>query len=83
YIEQGKWDAATEAFSDALSIAQQTGERIQIAGALHGLARVAAAQGDIESASKNGKEALGILEAIGHRKSADVRAWLATLDPCQ
>lgn len=83
YIEQGKWDAAAEAFSDALSIARQAGDRVQVAGALHGLARVAAAQGDIESASKNGKEALGILDAIGHRKRADVQAWLTTLAPCQ
>ncbi|MGE5776068.1 MAG: ATP-binding protein, partial [Chloroflexota bacterium] len=83
YIEQGNWDAATEAFSDALSIARQTGDHVQVAGALHGLARVAATQGDLEAAHRNGKEALGILETIGHRKRADVQAWLATLDLCQ
>ena len=41
-VRQGEWDAATEAFSDALTIARQTGVRVQVAEALHGLAHAAA-----------------------------------------
>lgn len=82
HARQGNWDAAAEAFSDALARARQTGDRVQIAAALHGLARAAAAQNKIELAATAGREAFMILETIGHRTREDVQEWLSTLNQC-
>jgi tetratricopeptide (TPR) repeat protein len=80
HFEQQAWEAAAEAFSEALEISRQTGVRVQTAQALYGLARVAAARGDPTAANHHGEESLAILEAIGHRTRTDVQAWLSELD---
>jgi len=79
HFEQQAWEAAAEAFSEALEISRQTGVRVQIAQALYGLARVAAARGGLAAAGHYGEESLAILEAIGHRTRMEVQAWLAEL----
>jgi len=79
YYEQQSWNAAAQAFSEALDISRQTGVCVHIAQALYGLARLAAVRGDLSEARYNGMEILAILEAIGHRTEAQVRAWLSQL----
>jgi tetratricopeptide (TPR) repeat protein/transcriptional regulator with XRE-family HTH domain len=49
------------------------------AKASYGLARVTAAYGDINEASKQGQMSLHTLENIGHDSAREVRAWLIAL----
>lgn len=50
-----------------------------LALARYGLARVAAACHRIEEARKPGEESAIALEAMGHRKAQEVRAWIHEL----
>lgn len=79
YFKQQAWEAAEEAFTEALEKAQQTGFRLQIAQALGGLAHVAAARGNRAEARRKGNESLAILEAIEHRTKEEFRSWLVEI----
>ena len=47
--------------------------------AQYGLARTAAAQGNIHEARKLGEASVTALEAMGHRNAKDVRDWLNSI----
>lgn len=49
------------------------------AAALYGLAKVAAAHGDITEARSQGQESLAVYEALGHFRTPEVQQWLAGL----
>jgi tetratricopeptide (TPR) repeat protein len=83
HFNQQEWEAAAQAFSDALKISHQAGDCAQTAQALYGLAQVAAVQDDLETARQHGAESLSILGAIGHRTQAEVRGWVSRLGPMQ
>jgi ATP/maltotriose-dependent transcriptional regulator MalT len=75
HLKQQQFEAARAAFREARDIARE-GNPEYIGLACYGLARVAAAQGNLDEARRQGQESLTILEAIGHYKAAEVRQWL-------
>jgi tetratricopeptide (TPR) repeat protein len=79
YVDQKAWEAASEAFHEVQDIAQQVGVQEFVASAAYGLARVAAAHGNIVEARCQGEASLTIFEAIGHSQGSDVKQWLARL----
>jgi tetratricopeptide (TPR) repeat protein len=91
HLKRQKLEAASEAFREALEEAQEAGindavlpetwHEVLASYAMYGLARVAAVQGDIEEAVRQGRESLVILETTEHYKAYEVREWLATLSP--
>jgi TolA-binding protein len=76
-LKRQELDAAGAAFREALERAPEGGKD-RIADALYGLARVALAQGNSDSARQQGQESLAIFESIGHGKAVEVRQWLDT-----
>jgi predicted ATPase/DNA-binding CsgD family transcriptional regulator len=75
HLKQQQFEAAWAAFREARDIASE-GNPDNIGRACYGLARVAAAQGNLDEARRQGQESLTILEAIGHYKAAEVGQWL-------
>ena len=57
------------------------GDQELVALSQYGLARVAAAQNNIEEARRLGEMSLASLEAMGNRNTNEVREWLNTLAP--
>jgi tetratricopeptide (TPR) repeat protein/transcriptional regulator with XRE-family HTH domain len=70
---------AADAFHESLKIAQEIGNQECVAVALYGLAHVAAAQGNLAEASRQGQQSLATFEAIGHRNAATIKKWLTHL----
>jgi len=79
YLKQQKLELASTAFVDALETGQEIGGQELVAIALYGLARVAAARGNIVEAYDQGQESLRIFETMGHRDAAKVKKWLKKL----
>jgi tetratricopeptide (TPR) repeat protein len=79
YLKQQRYDLAGAAFQEALEAAREQGMQEWIGAALYGLARVAAARGDMGEACHRGQQCLACFEAIGHRKAGEVAEWLSTL----
>jgi len=79
YLKQQKLELASVAFMDALKIAQEIGGQELTAIALFGLARVAAAQGNIVEAYDQGQESQRIFETMGHKDTAKIKKWLKEL----
>jgi len=75
HLKQQQFEAAWAAFREARDIASEGNPDLH-GVACYGLARVAAAQGNLDEARRQGQESLTILEAIGHYKAAEVRQWL-------
>jgi len=75
HLKQQQFEAAWAAFREARDIASEGNQDLH-GVACYGLARVAAAQGNLDEARRQGQESLAILEAIGHYKAAEVRQWL-------
>lgn len=74
-------DVASAAFREVLEMAQEMGAREQLAMALYGLARVAAAQGNTGEAQRQGQASLALFETMEHYKATEVKGWLAGLPP--
>ena len=84
YLRQNKLSAASTALVEALKRARETGSKELSAIVLYNLGRVAASQGNITEAHRQGQESLAIFEAIGTNQMTEVREWLAalpTVDP--
>lgn len=77
YLSQNKIEAAEAVFHEMLSTVPEGGQDL-FALAQFGLARVAAARGNINEAIKLGENSIIALEAIGHRGASDVKIWLNT-----
>lgn len=77
-LRQQRLDDAQGAFRETRDIASE-GNAEYLALASYGLARVAAAQGDILEAHRLGQEGLAALKAMGHGKASEVKSWLDTL----
>ncbi len=73
-----RWDAAAQAFHDALSSIPEQ-QQDMLATARYGLARVAAMQGNYEEAQMLAEAGLRIFVEIGHRLAGEVGQWLQTL----
>lgn len=79
HLKQQAAGPAERAFGEAQEIARRGDNRYERANALYGLANIAAAQGELETARRLAGESLATLEAIGHRTRLEVRAWLEQL----
>jgi len=71
------FDKARAAFQEMLAIETGGANQRAIGEALYGLARAAAAQGDMVEARRLGEESAGILEKIGHLTAPEIKQWLA------
>jgi tetratricopeptide (TPR) repeat protein len=78
YLDQQQLDGAEVTFSEMLTITPK-GSQDLMALAQYGLARIAAARGDIYGARRCGEASITVLEAIGHRTAKEVRDWLGIL----
>lgn len=77
FLDSMKIDMAEASFHEILSIISDDNQDL-VALAQFGLARVAASRGDMQEAHRLGNASLTILKTIGHRKSDDVKQWLAS-----
>ena len=75
---QQHMQVAEATFREMISTVSE-GDQDLIALAQYGLARAAAAQGNIHEAHRLGEKSVIALEAIGHRTAKEVRYWLATI----
>lgn len=78
YLVQLKIQKAETTFSQMLDIIPE-GSQDLVALAQYGIARIIAEQGNTEEALRLGNVSISKLEAIGHRKTAEVREWLYTI----
>lgn len=78
HLKQRRLDDAAAAFAEARGIAAE-GDKEYLVLASYGLARVAAAYGDVSAARQQGQESLALLVAMGHGKAQAVRQWLETI----
>jgi tetratricopeptide (TPR) repeat protein len=79
HLLQQQPDLARAAFQELYELARIIQSQEMIAGALYGLARVAAAQDDEARAQQLAEESLDNYTAIGHFKVNEVQEWLAAL----
>jgi tetratricopeptide (TPR) repeat protein len=80
YLKQQRLDEAYAAFSESSTVSAE-GSQEEVASARYGLARVAAARGDLAEARRLGRESLDMLEPTGNRLKDAVRAWYDGLPP--
>lgn len=73
-----RFDPAQVAFQELYELARIIQSQDMVGGALYGLARVAAAQGNEDRARQLGEESQDNYTAIGHFKVNEVQEWLAT-----
>lgn len=78
YLKQQRLDEAATAFQEAQAVALNS-HLETVASALYGLARIAAARGDMAEARRQGQESLRIFNDMGHRLKDTVKDWLQTL----
>lgn len=77
-LKQQRLGEAAAAFQEAQAVALNS-HLEAVASALYGLARIAAARGDIAEAQRQGQESLRIFNDMGHRLKDTVKDWLPTL----
>jgi tetratricopeptide (TPR) repeat protein/transcriptional regulator with XRE-family HTH domain len=78
YLKQQRLDEAYAAFQEALTISSKSNQET-IASALYGLARVAAARGELAEARRQGQQSYDIFESMGNRMRDTVKAWVQAL----
>ncbi len=78
YLNWRKLEAAAASFHEMLTAIPQ-GDQELAALAQYGLARIAAAYGNINEAHKMGEASATVLETMGHRNAKEVRNWLETI----
>lgn len=79
-LKQQRLNEAAQIFAELKSITSDGNQEYQ-AIAYYGLARVAQNQGDIHQARELGEKSLHLLETIGNRQAAEVKTWLAGIEP--
>ncbi|HZS76808.1 MAG TPA: tetratricopeptide repeat protein [Ktedonobacteraceae bacterium] len=77
-LNQDKIESAEKAFQEMILMTPSESQDL-LALARYGLARVAAAQGDIDHAQVLGNKSVRVLELIGHRNAREVRNWLCSI----
>lgn len=77
YLKQQRLNMAEQAFDKIHVAAQKSDFKEYIAVALYGLARTAAYREQVGEADRLGQQSLTVFAAIGHRRTAEVEAWLA------
>ncbi len=77
-LKQGRVDDAYAAFDEARNVSA-SGSKEVVASTLFGLARVSAAQGNMQEAHRLAQESLQMFETMGNRMKENVKAWLPTL----
>jgi tetratricopeptide (TPR) repeat protein/transcriptional regulator with XRE-family HTH domain len=77
-LDQKQTKEAEVSFHEMLSSVPE-GDQELLALARYGLARTAAAQGDIQDARRLGETSVSALESIGHRNAQEVKEWLNTI----
>jgi tetratricopeptide (TPR) repeat protein/transcriptional regulator with XRE-family HTH domain len=75
YLDQGQPERAGDCFREMLATIPE-GDQDLLALARYGLARAAAAQGDLVEARRLGEASASALAAMGHHYASEVRAWL-------
>jgi tetratricopeptide (TPR) repeat protein/transcriptional regulator with XRE-family HTH domain len=83
HFRHGETAVAETTWRDALNHAQTIQSNEQTAKAQFGLARVSAANGQTQQALQTARQSLSLFESIGHRRTAEVRQWLAQLEVIQ
>ncbi len=78
YLDQQQIEKAEASFREMLSTIPE-GDQQLLALAQYGLARTAAAQGNIQDARRLGEASIKALETIGHRNAREVRGWLNSI----
>ena len=78
YLKQEQIDEAFATFEEARTISAK-GNQETIASSFYGLARVAAARGDMAAAQQLGQESLSLFETMGNRLGESVKVWLQTI----
>lgn len=79
YLKQDEFQEAASLFNESMALAKEKGlPRVEPFGLL-GLARVAAARGNMTEARRLGEQSREQLLAIGHRKAGEVWWWLQEL----
>jgi tetratricopeptide (TPR) repeat protein/transcriptional regulator with XRE-family HTH domain len=79
YLRLHQIEAASDTFREALSRAREVRIGFYIAGALHGLAQVAAAQGHVATARRLGEASLQHCDAEDQERAEEVTQWLVGL----
>jgi tetratricopeptide (TPR) repeat protein/transcriptional regulator with XRE-family HTH domain len=77
YLQQV--EAAAESFREMFATIPEGGQDL-FALAQYGLARVAAAQGNLQEARKLGEASVTALETMGHRHAQEARGWLDSIE---
>jgi tetratricopeptide (TPR) repeat protein/transcriptional regulator with XRE-family HTH domain len=75
-LKQQLIEEASLSFAKAHDMAQERDIRRQVAIALFGLARIAALQGDVKEAERQGKKSSAIFEELNDEKRGKVAQWL-------
>jgi tetratricopeptide (TPR) repeat protein/transcriptional regulator with XRE-family HTH domain len=84
HLKYGQLDLAAAAFQEVLTLTDgPKRDPYLIAQAQYGLGKIAALRGDSAEARRLGAESLTTFEALGHRKTEEVREWLQSLVPKQ
>jgi tetratricopeptide (TPR) repeat protein len=78
YLDKLQQEAAELAFREMLVSVPEGGQEL-VARAQYGLARVAAAQGNIDEARRLGEASLMTLDVIGNYIASEERRWLNSI----
>ena len=78
YLKQERLDEAEAAFHEAAASSAHGNQEV-VASAMYGLARAAAARGNLTEARQKGQESLALFESMGHRQTEAARTWLSNL----
>ncbi len=76
HLQQQNIDSASTAFRESLETAQKAGIPEQMASAMYGLAKVAAAKCNPFEMDYWGQKSLAIFKSIGHHRAIEVKLWL-------
>jgi tetratricopeptide (TPR) repeat protein/transcriptional regulator with XRE-family HTH domain len=82
-IRREETNLAEVTLRQALEIGRASRNEEITAMALYGLARIAAVQGNLGEANRQGQESLGLFEALDHPLAAQVAGWLSGLNAAQ
>jgi hypothetical protein len=75
--ERGEHAVAEEHVTRSVALMRAADLSISTALALKLLARIQVSRGEIDEGLQSAREALSVLEALGHPAALEIRAWLA------
>ncbi|WIG58442.1 MAG: hypothetical protein OJF49_001188 [Ktedonobacterales bacterium] len=79
YARQRQFERASMMLGEALALAEEVGAQEVMSQIHYGLARVAAATGDLAEALRQGQRSLEMFDAMQHEQSGTVSEWLDAL----